>query len=123
MKTVLGMTYAQLHSAGTDELNELVVQNIMRNVRSNFAKNGTDQGFTDAYCAKLLPKLQEYYQTKMGHEMYNLQRMLYDTEEKFNVAADVEKKLSDATFEIGKMTATITMEMMDTDMKVLRKKK
>ena len=111
MKTLLGMTYAQLNTLNNEELNKILVKYTLEKIRFSMTQNLKDERFVNLYCDRALPKLQKIYTEFFTDEMYDFQRLVYDTEEKFNKASDMEQSMIGISAIVGNMTGELMQEM------------
>jgi len=95
MKTINGITFAQLHNLQPAELNEylasfttLQTKEYLTSDTCPFAEE-MKRHFTDEYFTILSQGMLEAFNQFLTDEIYAGMRKLYDTEERFDIAADM----------------------------------
>ena len=114
MKTLYGITYAQLQNLTTAELNEHMAAYATNQVRETLAnlwatqpKNKSEK-FLSIYMRHLLAM----FNSKFDDELYAGQRALFDTEERFNFAADMTDRMGNIGILVNGMMERVMEELM-----------
>lgn len=107
MRTLNGLTYAQLFTLTADELNEyqaVFTTNEIRSVMHGvipIGKNG--QSLEDKFLEIMVNRLAIMFKELFNEEHYAMMRVIYDTEEKFNFSSDLAARLGNIGMAVQSM--------------------
>ena len=114
MKKLLGITYAQLQNLTTAELNEQIAIFTTNQVREAITKEwpaDEGKGKLEKFLSVYLRRALELYNSKFDDELYANQRFLYDTEERFNRAADMTDRMGNIGILVGDLMNKVMEEL------------
>lgn len=115
MKTLFGLTYAQLNTLTTSEMNEYVALHTVNQVRGNIAEAfpSDDGKEAEKFLAIYLRHVLDLYNSKFDDALYANIRSLYDTEERFNLAAYMTEDMGNIATLVQGMMVKVFEEMTD----------
>jgi hypothetical protein len=113
MKTMYGVTYAQLNNLTASELNEHMAVFTANQVREailkvNPAENKDDM---EKFLSIYMKYAVELYNEILTDELYAKQRYIYDTEERFNVAADMSVHMGNLSILVQQLMEKVLDEL------------
>jgi len=114
MKTLYGITFAQLNNLTTAQLNEHMAVYTTNQVREAITETWPADGksqieeFLSVYKKHLL----ELFHNKFDDELYAGQRTLYNTEERFNFAVDMTARMGNVSTLVGGLMDKVMEELL-----------
>jgi hypothetical protein len=105
MKTMYGVTYAQLNNLTASELNEHMAVFTANQVREAILKVNPAENKDD------MEKFLSIYMKYAVDELYAKQRYIYDTEERFNVAADMSVHMGNLSILVQQLMEKVLDEL------------
>jgi hypothetical protein len=94
-KTLMGITFAQLHGLTTEELNDYLAAFSASQLRSMILKDAPDDmnGRFEEFMTVVLKRTAKVYNDLMDDGYYDTMRKVYDTEERFGLAVDLMERV------------------------------
>jgi hypothetical protein len=116
MKTLNGITYVQLKTLTTAELNALCAAYAASQVfiameSSGFADEG-ERDFADKFMQIFTRRAEEMFNEKVTDKIYSMMRILYDTEEKFDMASEMTTEMGNIAMMTQKMMKQIHQDVL-----------
>jgi hypothetical protein len=114
MKTLFGITFEQLHGLTVEELQDYTIAFTINASRQSMALAELPLPATvlQKYQSSANKKLASVVQTFQTDEYYDILRKLYDTQERFDLAATLSDQATEISQAMQKMVQELTEDML-----------